>query len=396
MTPGPPEDAAATRKLADELFMSGRFRQAHAEYTQLQRETCANPALQLNLVRLNLLDDRPREALQRLQPILAAQPKLPGALALAAEAHYRLGEFQPAAALYRQVGRTALADILVAFEGRVPWRLSGARQASLSWIASEPLPVIGVQCGTHVLHLVIDTGASELVLDRAAAQSLGLALSEPESAAFAGGRSANLQHGRLPELDLNGIHVHDLPVHVAALRESVAPWFPHLEIDGILGLGAFAHLEVALDYRSRQMRLRTPAVNEGDPVGAPMYLTPGRQLLTEARVNGTLPTLVFVDTGMSGAAFAAPASTVQAARLALPESDLVSEHGGGGTRAGIPFVLPELEAGGCRRENVNAVLLPRFPLERQYGFRIGGLLAHDFFRGQCLTLQFDRMRILID
>ncbi len=374
--------------------MSGRFRQARAEYAQLEQQTCANPALQLNLVRLDLLDNRPREALRRLQPILEAQPKLPGALALAAEGHYRLGRFQTAATLYRQVGRTALADMLAGFEDRVPWRLSGARQAKLSWIASEPLPVVGVQCGNRVLHLVIDTGASELVLEQAVARSLGLTLSEPESAAFAGGRSADLQHGRLPDLELNGIHVHDLPVHVAALRASVAPYFPQLEIDGILGLGVFGHLEVALDYRSRQMRLRTPEPNAGDPAGAPMYLTPGRQLLTEARVNSTLPTLVFVDTGMSGAAFAAPASTVQAARLALPEVDPVAAHGGGGA-AGIPFVLPELEAGGCRREHVNSVLLPRFPLERQYGFRIGGLLAHDFFRDKCLTLQFDRMRIAI-
>ncbi len=395
MTPRTPEDATATRKLADELFVSGRFRQAHAQYAQLERPTCTNPALQLNLVRLALLDDRPREALRRLNPILEVQPQLPGALALAAEGHYRLGEFQTAATLYRQVGRAALADFLFAFEGRVPWRLSGARQAKLSWIASEPLPVVGVQCGSHVLHLVIDTGASELVLDRTVAQSLGLALSESESAGFRGGRSADVQHGRLPELELNGIHVHDLPVHVAALRHAVWSCFPQLEIDGVLGLGAFARLEVALDYRSRQMRLRTPETDEGEPVGAPMYLTPERQLLTEARVNGTLPTLVLVDTGMSGAAFAAPPSTMQAARLTLPEIDPVSTYSGG-TVAGMPFVLPELEAGGCRRENVNALLLPRFPLERQYGFRIGGLLAHDFFRGKCLTLQFDRMRMLIE
>lgn len=390
-----PGDPAGARKLADELFMSGRFPQARAQYAQLEPKTCTNPALQLNLVRLDLLDDRPRAALERLRPILTAQPNLPGALALAAEAHYRLGEFALAAPLYQDIGRPALAQNLLHFDGLVPWRLGGADHASLTWIAHEPLPVVGVQCGVRPLHLLIDTGATELVLDRELANSLGMALSEPESAAFAGGRSADLQHGRLPALNLNGVEVHDLPVQVVALRESIAPYFPELPIDGILGLGAFARLQVVLDYRAGQLRLRADMPIETDDCGAPMYLTPGRQLLTEAVVNGTLPTLAFVDTGMSGAAFAAPASTVQAARVELSNASPVSGHGGGGSVPGMPFVLPQLEAGGCRRERVNALLLPRFPLERQYGFRIGGLLAHEFFRDKCLTLRFDRMRLQI-
>jgi hypothetical protein len=34
-------------------------------------------------------------------------------------------------------------------------------------------------------------------------------------------------------------------------------------------------------------------------------------------------------------------------------------------------------------------------LERELGFRIGGLLAHDFFRPYALTLDFQRMQLCL-
>ena len=40
-------------------------------------------------------------------------------------------------------------------------------------------------------------------------------------------------------------------------------------------------------------------------------------------------------------------------------------------------------------------LLAGFPLERELGFRIAGLLAHDFFRPYAVSLDFDRMRLCL-
>ena len=71
-------------------------------------------------------------------------------------------------------------------------------------------------------------------------------------------------------------------------------------------------------------------------------------------------------------------------------------HGGGGAVHGRSATLSGLTLGETHRCNLHGMVLDAFPLEVQFGFRIGGLLAHDFFEDCALTMDFGTMRLSLD
>jgi hypothetical protein len=68
--------------------------------------------------------------------------------------------------------------------------------------------------------------------------------------------------------------------------------------------------------------------------------------------------------------------------------------GGGGAMKVTPFLLDELRLGEAKQSNVMSFFGP-FPesLELRYGFRIGGLVSHTFFRQYAVTFDFTAMRL---
>ena len=93
------------------------------------------------------------------------------------------------------------------------------------------------------------------------------------------------------------------------------------------------------------------------------------------------------------AAFALPRSTVHAADLTFSAQHTRTGYGGGGEVRGVPAKLARLTLGETCRSNLQGMVLDAFPIELQFGFRIGGLLAQDFFTDCALTLDFGTMHL---
>ena len=62
----------------------------------------------------------------------------------------------------------------------------------------------------------------------------------------------------------------------------------------------------------------------------------------------------------------------------------------------IPFMVDELALGDASERDIHATFGPFPPqLEDAYGFRVGGLISHEFFRPYALTVDFVSMRYLL-
>lgn len=80
---------------------------------------------------------------------------------------------------------------------------------------------------------------------------------------------------------------------------------------------------------------------------------------------------------------------------------MLEEHaservGGGGTIRVVPFAIDELALGNAKERNLTGVFGPFPPdLELSEGFRIGGIISHQFFRPYAVTFDFTGMRLFL-
>jgi hypothetical protein len=113
---------------------------------------------------------------------------------------------------------------------------------------------------------------------------------------------------------------------------------------------------------------------------------------TWGTVNGAGPYLFFVDTGMGGGGFDCPESVIKEASIKLPEQGFTGQ-GGGGPVTAYPFTV-DLTLGEARETNVRGLhgAIPR-DLDERFGFRMGGLISHGFFRPYAVTFDFRSMTL---
>lgn len=104
--------------------------------------------------------------------------------------------------------------------------------------------------------VVLDTGANELMLDVGFAQAGRVDVGAMEAAEFAGGARGALRHGRAASRRLGGFTLGEVPLLIAGLRTSLAPFFTETAVDGALGVGALRHLLAIIDYPGARLRLQ--------------------------------------------------------------------------------------------------------------------------------------------
>lgn len=99
-----------------------------------------------------------------------------------------------------------------------------------------------------------------------------------------------------------------------------------------------------------------------------------------------------MDTGLAGAAFTGPVSTFTGAGIAFSEDNAMSGVGVGGTVKIIPTMIDSIRACGVTHHNLMGIV-GAFPetLADRFGFHIGGIISHAFFRPYALTFDFERM-----
>ena len=387
------------------MFAAGKFNEAEPIYMQVSASHL-DAYVSARLGHLALLGNQLKEARYWLTRACELEPESTSTRALLAEVYYRADDFANAARQFRGLRRDALAQKLEGFAGLTPYELdSPAAVAIVPWTASEPLPVVQAWINGQKANLIIDTGAGELVLDQEFARAADVIAGEVEQGSFAGGRSGLVRHGRVDTVTLDAFNVHHVPVQIVEIETLFAPFFPQTPVHGIIGTVLLYHFLPTLDYPGRALVLRTVTPSEGadtEPraTGAehalvPFWLAGDHYMVAWGTINQMYSTMIFIDTGMAGAAFAAPRSTAQGAGLRLARGLRETGFGGGGAVRTVPFLVDALQLGRVCQRHLNGMMLDAFPLERQFGFRIGGLLAHDFFRQYVVDIDFARMTLTL-
>jgi predicted aspartyl protease len=253
--------------------------------------------------------------------------------------------------------------------------------------------------GGPEVDLLLDTGGAELILDESFARSGGIPVFGGERSVFGGGKTATLTHAAVGSLALGDLTIRNLPAHVIDLGQ-IGSMLGVASLSGIVGTSLLYRFLATIDYPAEALVLRPRGASSPASaaiIDVPMLMADDHFLLAEGRLNDGPPTMLFVDSGLAGGAFACPASTLKEAGIERGSTQIVKGRGGGGEMTAWPFDVSALSLGQARREGLQGIA-GAFPpqLEWAYGFRIGGLVSHGFLRAYAVTFDFDRMIIRLD
>ena len=403
---------------ASNLWQHGQFSAAAAIYHHLVQENPQNKEGVLHLGELALWQNQFVEAERWLQQAAKLAPKVSQSKSflaklfyrlapkashpksLLAELFYRQDQFPKAAALFREIGRKSQASKLESFIGQRPYQLeSSADIVHIPFLQTDPLPLLAAHVNGHPANFLLDTGASELIISPELAEKVGAARFGAEAATFAGGKQANYEHGRIDTLSLGDWTVHQLPIHILDTSRFTAVT-DGIPVDGIIGTVLLYHFLATIDYPQNQLVLqRTKKEAKASPqaIHIPFWLVGDHYMVAWGTVNQCQPMLMIVDTGLAGGGFLCPESTLEAGNIQLSEEGAFTGIGGSGQVTAVPFAIEQLTLGEATAQNVTGIYGPFPPsLEHGFGFRIGGLISHGFFRNFALTFDFRTMKLSLE
>lgn len=324
---------------------------------------------------------------------------------LLAEALRREGAYSAAAREYDALERTAMARRCDAFARKRPYRVMGDAVVRLPLAQVDPLPVVSLEIpGLGARWFLIDTGAGDVVLDPAIADTLALARSGSEMGTFGGGRQRAVELAVLPGLRLGAVEIADVPVALLDVSRFAAVAGGR-KLAGIIGTHLFMQFHTTLDYPGAQLILAPRGTV--DTLGAaaareraqvPFWLGGDHLILVRGRMAAGPEAVWFLDTGLAGAAITAPEAALREAGIPVPDTSqagLVGQGGGGPIKIQM-FQVPSYELGGARGESLLGIF-GGFPasLEHGQGYRIAGIVSHAFLRPWRVTFDFEAGRLTL-
>ncbi|GAN77925.1 retropepsin-like aspartic protease [Acidisphaera rubrifaciens] len=420
--PGLAQEAArgtAAPASAGQLFQAGQFEQAGARYARIVTGDPGDYTAVLNLGRVALLANRLDDAETWFGKAIALRPHAAEPKVMRAAAYYRSYEFEKAAAALEGVDlahdRLVIAQYptldvaqLRSFRGQTPYEVQGAGQSiNVKLLRTDPLPLVSVRVnGGAPVTFFIDTGGSEIVLDTAFARELGVPQFGAVTGTFSGGQHAEVKQGRIDALAIGGWTVRNLPVAMMPLRQ-LSKGLEATRIDGIVGTTFLYHFLATLDYPAGTLILRRKAPASPRQVGAapdhdgkttvavPFWIAGDHFMVGWGQVETLPPTLLFVDTGLTGAGVKLAESVIHRAGITLEEDKAEAGAGGAGNLRIVPYTVRRLSFGEASEQNVPGLYDGPFPWETLFGFHLAGMVGHDFFKRYAVTFDFQNMRIIL-
>lgn len=357
----------------DALFAEGRF----AEAASAAEEAAANQPNSADalakLARIRLYQHRESEAAELARKADALAPGNPIVAQVLAIAQVRGKGFSGDA--YQVENPTAVGTV--------------------QFVATDPLPTMRVTIGGREATFLLDTGAPDIMLKQSFAEELGLPLTDAGVGTFAGGRQAKVQRTVVPELEIGGLKLRNVPAGVNAAAGLQ-------QVDGIIGTGLLMHFLSTIDYCSGRLVLapRSTAPDFQQRALAaqanvvPIWLVGDHFIFARGALNQA-EGLFLIDTGLSGGGLVATKATLDAAGVVLDESKVLTGQGGGGAARFIPF-RAGATLGTLTRDNLPGVYMPDGDPTAAFPFRAAGLISHSFFRQSRLTFDFDAMKLVTE
>lgn len=390
---------------ADSLFKAGKFAKAEKIYVKILNEDPENHRAVARLGYIALLANRLDDAKKWLTEAIKLKPEEKALKSLLAEVFYRRDEFQKAAPLLRAVGREAMARKLASFKDVSPYKIEGtADVTNLKFVMTDPLPVVQVRVNnSQLVNVLIDTGGAELIVDNEFAKEVGAVQFGSFMGTFGGGKKAAVHQGKVDSVMLGDLTIKNVPVAILPTR-LFSSIFGGTRTDGIIGTVLLYHFIATLDYPGGQLILRhrtkqnlknvEKEAKEQGAIVVPFWMAGDHYMHAWGTVNKSEPMLFFVDTGLAGGGFTCPESTVRKAGIKLQEDKAREGLGGGGKFRSIPFVVDELTLGDAKEHNIRGSYTGQRK-KSAFGFNVGGLVSHTFFRPYALTFDFDGMRYFL-
>jgi len=394
--------AAPTKNVradAESAFVALRFDEADRGFASILARSPRDTLALIRRGQIALFSNRLAEAKPLIEQARAAGATPVRVSVLLGEVAYRQDDYAAAATLFQAAGRDAKARKLASFAGARPWRIEGPDSVSLPLVQVDPLPVVSLTVnGRGPFFFLIDTGGGELALDPSLADTLGLERFGEEMGTFAGGKRSAVMQSRVGSLGLGPLTIHDVPVGLLDTQRfsRIALGRP---VAGVIGTVLLYHFRSTIDYPHARLvltRRGTPVQASGE-IEVPFWMAGDHFMVATGTVDSSSAKTWFVDSGLAGAAFTAPASTLVDARIPLPDTAKgMSGIGGGGSVHAAPFRVRKLTLGSAEAHDLLG-FFGVFPptLERTFGFRVDGLISHSFLRSFSVTFDFDRMRIVL-
>jgi predicted aspartyl protease len=361
---------------ADALFAAGDFKAAGSAYEAAAKAAPSDPRAQAGLARARLFENRNDEAIGLAQKVLAAQPDNPVARKTLDDAQQRKAAFGP--------------DL---------YQISGpAGEVAIPFAVTDPLPIIEVTIGGRKAEFLIDTGAPSIMVSADLAKELGLQTQSTTEGVFAGGVRAPVQHVLVPQVEIGGIRIANVP---AGVRPGPGLAFPGHKIDGIVGTGVLMHFLTTLDYCQGRLVLRPRGASAAFERNAaesganivPMWFVGDHFIFARGRLKGGPEGAFLIDTGLAGGGIMAPKATLDEAGVTIDPSLAGTGVGGGGAVTVIPFHAGAT-LGALSVDDVRGLYSPGGDPTAIFPFKSKGILSHGFFRHSRLTFDFDAMKLV--
>jgi len=274
-----------------------------------------------------------------------------------------------------------------------------AGTGSAPFVITDPLPVVHVTIGGRQATFLIDTGGPDIMVRRPLADALGLPITEGGMGVFAGGRQARVDHTVVPEMEIGGIRIRNVPAGVNSAADGLT--LPGVEIDGVIGTGLLMHFLSSIDYCTGQLVLQPRSAStvfetlaaQGGANVVPFWLVADHFMFARGKIN-QLEGLFYIDTGLAGGGLVASRATLDAAGVTVDESKTLAGRGGGGAVQFVPF-RAGATLGKLTRSDLPGVYIPggSDPLAA-LPFHSTGIISHSFFRQSRLTFDFEAMKIV--
>jgi len=400
---------------ANRLFEAGKFAEAGKLYSRIVAQNPKDYSAILQLGRIALLSNRLDDTQKWLEKAIALKPNEIDPKVMLAQAFYRRDDFQKAAAalkgvdvsgnkLIREQYPTLNVALFESFKGQTPYELQGnGTSTRVKFVKTDPLPLLNVRVnGGKEVTFFIDTGGSEVTLDTDFAKELGVQQFGAMQGTFSGGQHAEVQLGRIESITVGDWTVKNVPIATLPLRQ-LSEGFGVKQLDGIIGTTLFYHFLTTMDYPHGELVLRRKDApnleafkkSPGKKVVVPIWMASDHFMVGWGRVESLPPSLLFVDTGLTGAGAKLAESVIKEAGIKLDESKAGEGAGGGGTLKVVPYTVRHLSFGDIKEENVPGLYDGPFPWENTFGFHLAGMVGHDFFKPYAVTFDFQNMQIFL-
>ena len=385
------------------LLRLARFDEARAVYARAQAVDPRDAGAAAAFGKLALFADRLSEAESLLSVAVAAGTE-PGALTDLYAARLRRGEFARAAELAPQVNDEGRVPVLELMAEHPPYRITaGPNEAKVPWSRGYPIPLMRVKLNGQSVLMALDTGSRDLIIDQSFARTRGLKMLPLKSLVFWDGSRVAVQNAVVQRLELGGLSIEDLPAGVTGLRKWMLQVNPQSEpVAGVIGLGLLRNFTPTIDYRSQVLELRRPG--QAYPAGpnaqrVPFEIWGESELTVYGSLNGGRRMAMVFQSGVGGCGVAAPADVL--AEVGVRPGRLARAIKGAGSvlqgPAGTGVSVPNVAVGPLVREKVAGWSGLLDPAELwKHGVRRDAILSHDFFRGQRVTIDWERRELVVE